>query len=324
MIEVKNLYKTYLNNVVAIDNMSFEVKKGDIFGIIGTSGAGKSSLIRCINRLEEPTKGNIIIDSVDITNISYKELMNIRRKMGMIFQSFNLFSRKTVFENIAFPLRIEKLNNKEIKKRVLNILKLVGMTDKEQSYPSELSGGQKQRVAIARALVNNPKILLCDEATSALDPSTSEQILELLKSLRDKLDLTILIITHDFSVIKKICNKVLTIEKGKKVQFGNTIDLFSKPSMYIKNDLQKLPKGVAKAKVLSLVFSENSAKEALISKVIKKFDCDINILLGKIEYIENLPVGQLLVEIDEEEQKINQIVEYLNDSHVNVEVIDCE
>ena len=231
MIKIEHLNKTYKSNKVkALDDINIEIEKGDIYGIVGLSGAGKSSLVRCINRLEEADSGKIVINGVDILSLSKKALIEQRKKIGMIFQSFNLFSSKTIFENIAYPLRLAKMSEEMIKLRVDELLSIVDLKDKKQTYPSQLSGGQKQRVGIARAIANNPDVLLCDEATSALDPKTTGQILDLLLDINKKTKLTIVVITHEMEVIKQICNKVAIIEHGKIIDSGRVIDLFSKPA----------------------------------------------------------------------------------------------
>lgn len=232
MIEISNVSKEYntpYGKITALRDINLTIEKGDIFGIIGFSGAGKSTLIRCINRLEEPDLGNITIDNLDITTLDKKELNKSRKKIGMIFQQFNLLDSRTVFENIAFPLQIDKVPKKKIKERVEEILELVDLSDKRNAYPSQLSGGQKQRVGIARALANKPDILLSDEATSALDPLTTFSILELLKDINKKLNITIILITHELEVIKYICKNTAVIEQGKITESGKTEELFINP-----------------------------------------------------------------------------------------------
>ncbi|HEY5524430.1 MAG TPA: ATP-binding cassette domain-containing protein, partial [Clostridium sp.] len=232
MIDIQNLNKSYKDKnstVEALRNISIHVNKGDIFGIIGYSGAGKSTLIRCINLLERPDSGKVIINGADITKLSEKNLRKPRQKIGMIFQHFNLLQYSTIYQNVAFPLLYTGINKKDIKKKVYELLELVGLTDKALSYPSQLSGGQKQRVAIARALANDPQILLSDEATSALDPQTTDSILNLLGKLNKKLNLTIVIITHQMAVIKEVCNRVAVIDNGEIVEQGTSIEVFIKP-----------------------------------------------------------------------------------------------
>lgn len=232
MISIKNLNKTYntpSGDIDVLKDINLEIARGDIFGIIGFSGAGKSTMIRCINRLEEPDSGKIIVGNVDITAINKRELRKARKKIGMIFQDFSLFDSKNVFENVAFPLQIAGYPKNKIKERVENILELVELKDKMKAYPSQLSGGQKQRVGIARALANEPDVLLSDEATSALDPQTTYSILELLKNINKKLNLTIVLITHELEVVKYITNNMAVLEKGKIVEVGLTEAVFSNP-----------------------------------------------------------------------------------------------
>ena len=237
MILIEKVNKIYSNGFHAVKNVDLEIKKGDIFGIIGLSGAGKSSLIRLINRLEEPTSGKVIIDGVDITSLSKTELLEKRKKIGMIFQHFNLLSSRTVGENVAFALEIAKWDKNKIQERVKDLLELVELSDKINYYPNQLSGGQKQRVAIARALANNPDILLSDEATSALDPKTTKSILELIKSIQKKLGLTVVMITHQMEVIKEICNKVAVMSGGQIVEKGGVHHIFSDPQSDITKEL---------------------------------------------------------------------------------------
>ena len=236
MIKIENLVKVYDNGLKAVNNISLEVKKGEIFGIIGMSGAGKSSLIRCINRLESPTEGNIFIDGKDIVTMNKKELKEARKNMAMIFQSFNLFYQKSVYDNIAYPLKINKWKKKDIDKRVKTLLEYVNLSDKIHEYPANLSGGQKQRVAIARALAVQPKILLCDEATSALDPQSTKSILELLLKIRDEFNLTIVLITHQMEVVKSVCDRAAVIEDGKIIEQNTVLELFTSPKT-----LQQVP-----------------------------------------------------------------------------------
>jgi D-methionine transport system ATP-binding protein len=228
MIKIENVTKIYSNkrgDFLALDDVSLEVEKGDIYGVIGLSGAGKSTLVRCINLLERPTMGKVFIDGEEITAMKKSELRKVRQSLGMIFQDFNLLMQRNVIDNIRFPLEIAGVGKVEAKKRALELLNLVGLEDKSHSYPAQLSGGQKQRVAIARALANNPKVLLCDEATSALDPVTTLSILNLLKSINQKMGVTIVIITHEMKVVETICNKVAVIESANIVKNGLTKDI---------------------------------------------------------------------------------------------------
>jgi D-methionine transport system ATP-binding protein len=331
MIRIANLSKIYKkgrNKVVALENINLTIDKGDIFGIIGLSGAGKSSLIRCINRIEEPTEGDIWINGINIVTLKSKALRNARKKMGMIFQNFNLLTSKTVFENIAFPLRLVKTPDKVIKEKVNSLLELVELSDKANSYPSQLSGGQKQRVGIARALANNPDVLLCDEATSALDPKTTQQILMLLKNINHTMGLTIVVITHEMEVIKEICNRVAILERGHIVEQGNTIDIFSKPgndiTKHFVDQVQSLPAKLLKGKILNLSFTGGSASRPIISYLTKKFDVEVNIVSGKIEFIQEQPIGKLTVELAVDNHKLLDIISYFEENHVKVEVLKNE
>lgn len=231
-IRIENLYKTFRTKKEenkVLNGVNLEIEKGDIFGVVGFSGAGKSTLVRCINRLEEPDSGKIWIGDTEITALSKKELEDRRRKIGMVFQQFNLFDSKTVFQNIAYPLTLEKVSRSEIEQRVDKLLELVGLSDKKNSYPGALSGGQKQRVGIARALANNPDVLLSDEATSALDPQSTLSILDLLSKINQELGLTILMITHELEAAKRVCNKVAVLENGVITEQGSTRDIFLNP-----------------------------------------------------------------------------------------------
>ena len=328
MIRISNLSKTYnkgKNTVTALQNIHLEVQQGDIFGIIGLSGAGKSSLIRCINRIEEPTEGDVWIQDVNLVNLQGNELRKARKKIGMIFQNFNLLNSKTVFENIAFPLRLENMAEKVMREKVNSLLTLVELSDKAQSYPSQLSGGQKQRVGIARALASNPHVLLCDEATSALDPKTTKQILSLLKDINRSMGLTIVIITHEMEVIKEICNRVAILEGGRIVEQGDTIEVFSKPGNEITkhfiDQIQALPNHLQGGKILSLSFTQGSAGEPIIARLMQTFGIEANILSGKIEYIQDKPIGKLIIELTADCHQLVDIVHYLETQHVKVEVI---
>lgn len=334
MIEIKNLSKKFTtgnNEIWAIKDVNLHIKKGEIFGIIGLSGAGKSTLIRCLNRLEEPTNGQIIIDGVDITSLNKVELRNIRKEIGMIFQHFNLLSQKTVFQNIAFPLELEKQDKQIIKTKVNKLLDFVELTDKKDAYPSELSGGQKQRVAIARALVNNPKILLSDEATSALDPQTTDSILKLLKRIRDEFGLTIVLITHQMEVVKDICDKVAIMENGEVIETNTAIELFRNPktktakafinSLHSNIEDEIIYKENFDGKIIRLSFLGESAKKPIVSKMIKQFDIEANILSGNINNLVSTSVGHLILELSGNDNEIQKAINFLNEQNVNVEVI---
>ncbi|SHJ27716.1 methionine ABC transporter ATP-binding protein [Lutispora thermophila] len=331
MITIKGLYKTYScsdGNTEALKNINLRIEKGDIFGIIGLSGAGKSTLIRCINRLEEPTEGSIFIDNRDITKLDENELRDMRRNIGMIFQHFNLLSRRNCRDNIAFPLKIMKYDERQIEERVDELLDLVELKDKKFSYPSQLSGGQKQRVAIARALATKPEILLCDEATSALDPNTTASILKLLKNINETLGITIVIITHQMEVIKEICNKVAVISDGRIVEEGNTYDVFSNPyhkvtKSFVKDvslNIDKNTLGDADdMEIVRITFLDHKAKEPLIYKIIKKFDVEANILSGQMNRIQGRIYGNLVVGLRGNVEKVDDAINFLKGEGLIVE-----
>lgn len=341
MIRLEHITKAYVNagkKFNAADDVSLEIKKGEIFGIIGFSGAGKSTLVRCINLLERPDSGRVFINDKDITALRGAELRRQRKKIGMIFQHFNLFASRTVLQNVIFPIRYNGLSAAERRKKALELLKLVGIADKAGAYPSELSGGQKQRAAIARALASDPEILLCDEATSALDPQTTEAILKLLKSLNAKLGLTIVLITHQMNVVKEICDRTAVMENGRVVEQGDVFEIFANPQQPVtrafvdttsclsgintlieeKSPLVQLKPG---QKILRFKYLERSACEALVSTISRKFNVDLNIVFGSIEIIGDNPIGGLVVIADGNEDDIRAAVKYLCDINVGVEVI---
>jgi len=328
MISIQHLTKVYDKagqTVKALNGVSLEIEAGDRYGIIGLSGAGKSSLVRCINRLETPTSGDIHIDGTDILKLEGVTLRQARQGIGMIFQNFNLLSSKTIYENIAFPLRLQRLPEAQIQERVFELLEKVELTDKANVYPINLSGGQKQRVGIARALANKPKILLCDEATSALDPKTTKQILALLKRINEEMGVTLVVITHEMEVIKTLCNKVAILDAGKVVESGDTLAVFSSPtSVETKHfiDAITLPeRPLGSGHWLNLTFSKGSAKMPILSRIIRKFEIDINILAGTIESIQEEPLGRLIVEIDASESQLAAIIAALESNHVQTEVV---
>lgn len=335
MIRIKNVNKVFKSKqlqVNALKEVSLTIDKGDIFGIIGYSGAGKSTLIRCINGLEVPTSGEVIIFNTDITTLKEKELRAIRKNIGMIFQHFNLMQSKTVFENIAYPLKSQKLSKNTISERVKDLLKLVDLEDKVNSYPSQLSGGQKQRVAIARALATNPEILLCDEATSALDPQTTQSILALLKRINKEFGITIVLITHQMEVIKQICNKVAVMEHGSILETGQLIDVFTKPSSQITRDFLakdmhferlNLPKEGEVSKLLHLKYIGSSAGTPLISALSQHFKVTANITFGNIEKLQDTLVGNLVIDLQGPEDEVNEALKYIK-AHIEMEVIDDE
>jgi D-methionine transport system ATP-binding protein len=338
MITLENVTKIYEaanGSVTAVDHVSLQIKEGEIFGIIGYSGAGKSSLIRLLNGLEKPTSGKVIVAGRDMANIKGKELRKARQEIGMIFQHFNLLWSRTVHENIAFPLEIAGIPKETRKKRVDELIQLVGLQGREHAYPSQLSGGQKQRVGIARALANNPKVLLCDEATSALDPQTTDSILELLVDINKRLGLTIVLITHEMHVIRKICDRVAVMENGKIVEQGEVLQVFRQPKQEITKRfvrqvvepeetketithlLDKYPNGT----VIQLTFVGEAAEQPLIANVVRQFQVDANILQGKISQTHQGAYGVLFVHMDGEKEEVARAIDYMRQQQVAVEVI---
>ena len=326
MIELVNLSKTYIGKdleIEAIKNINLTINKGDIFGIIGLSGAGKSTLVRCINFLEKPTAGRVIFDGKDLGELSKKQLLKERHSIGMIFQGFNLFSQRNALKNICYPLEITGVRKEEAKERARELLKIVGLEDREKAYPSQLSGGQKQRVAIARALATNPKVLLCDEATSALDPNTTKSILELLKKINQEMGVTIVIITHEMKVIEQICNRVAVIDKSEIVESGNVKEVFLRPKSRIARELI-LPNvnTIEKRKgnrCLRVVFDGNSAFEPVISNMILECQTAVNILGADTKNIDGRAYGQMILQIPEDEAAAAKVTAYLELKKINYE-----
>ena len=331
MITLEKVNKVYSNGLHAVKDVSLKVNKGDIFGIIGLSGAGKSSLIRLINRLEEPTSGKIFINGENVLEFNKKQLLERRKKIGMIFQHFNLLSSRTVEENVAFALEIANWNKNEIKERVAMLLDIVGLSDKAKYYPSQLSGGQKQRVSIARALANNPDILLSDEATSALDPKTTKSILELIKKIQQKFSLTVVMITHQMEVVKEVCNRVAIMSDGRIVEEGGVHHIFADPKNEITKELisyvhqqtdteidylHHRGKKIAKVKFLG-----TSTQEPIISKVIKEYGIDISVLGGTIDKLATMNIGHLYLELDGDLSAQDKAIELMKTMDVIVEVI---
>ena len=334
MIKIENLSKTFYdenNAIKALKNINLQINEGEIFGIIGLSGAGKSTLIRCINRLEEPTEGKIFIQGEDITAYDKEDLRKLRKNIGMIFQHFNLFLQKTVYKNIAFPLELEGLPKEEIEKRVDTLLDYVDLKDKKYAYPAQLSGGQKQRVAIARALANNPKILLSDEGTSALDPKTTKSILDLLRRTRDEFGLTIVLITHQMEVIKDICDRVAIIENGEIIELNTVEELFKNPKTKTAHEfISRIKSDITEeiiepvdffGTVVRLSYSGENAKKPIVSKMVKQFDIEVNILSGDINRLIKTNVGHLILELEGKDEEINKAIKYLKDNNVHVEVM---
>lgn len=318
MVELKNIEKIYPNGFHALKNINLRVESGEIYGIIGFSGAGKSTLIRIINLLENPSSGEVIVNGKNLASLSAKELRTERQKIGMIFQHFNLLTSKNVFENVAFALEIAGWERSAIKARVAELLDLVDLSEKAKSYPSQLSGGQKQRVAIARALANHPHLLLCDEATSALDTKTTKSILSLLKSIQSRLNLTIILITHQIDVIRAICDKMCVISNGKIVESGAIEDIFIAPQNDITKELIAfLPPAKDenlmrlfedKSDIYRIIFTGSDAHKPLISQMVREFGVDVNILSGSIDEVQSTELGHLVIKImGDKAQKANAI-----------------
>lgn len=341
LIELKNVEKTFMTNGKSnqvLKDINLEIQQGEIFGIIGFSGAGKSTLVRCINGIEVPTSGEVRIGEEIINQLKAKEVRTLRKKIGMIFQQFNLMPSRTTFENVALPLKKSGLSKQEINQRVLELLTLVGLEDKKDAYPAQLSGGQKQRVAIARALANKPQVLLCDEATSALDPQTTKSILQLLKELNLTLGLTIVLITHEMSVIKEICHKVAVIDRGVILEEGDVFTVFSNPKkeltrLFIEttSNLRKIANLIADESpvvaltrgqvIIKMTYIEKTVSEALISEISRKFDINANIISGDIEIINDSPLGGLITILDGNPQSIAETIAYLEAKNIEIEVI---
>ncbi|OFI05299.1 methionine import ATP-binding protein MetN [Clostridium acetireducens DSM 10703] len=318
MIEVKNVSKNFLG-YTALKNVSMNIKKGEIFGIVGHSGAGKSTLLRCFNGLEDYDVGSIRIMDNEVKELKGQSIREFRKNLGMIFQNFNLLSRKNVFDNIAFPLETWGFSKDKISLRVKELLKLVELEDKVDSKPKALSGGQKQRVAIARALALQPEILLCDEATSALDPNTTKSILQLLKEINEKLNITIVIVTHQMEVVKEICDRVAILEKGEVKSIGKVEKLFLKPDKNLKRLLgeeEVLPdEGVN----IKLFFPKDQSMQCIITSMARKLDIDVSIVWGKLERFKDDVLGNLVINTSEENKE--KICKFLDERDINWEVI---
>ena len=341
MISLKNINKTFeteKNFVHAVHDVSLTIEDGDIFGIIGFSGAGKSTLVRCINLLERPNSGQVEIDGRDLMKLAPRELRQARKKIGMIFQHFNLMPSRTIFGNVAYPLKGKGLSREQIKTKVRELLELVDISDKENAYPSQLSGGQKQRVAIARALANDPRILLCDEATSAMDPKTTKSILQLLKKLNERLGITVVIITHEMAVVKDICSRVAVMEKGRVVEEGEVFSIFAAPRQQVTRDfilttsnLQKIDELIATDSqvadlrpgevIVRLSYVQKNTSEPLISTVSRQFNINLNIIFADVEIVQGAPIGGTVAIISGDSMQIEKAIKYLINKNVGVEVI---
>ncbi|MGM0125715.1 ABC transporter ATP-binding protein [Enterococcus sp. AZ194] len=342
LIELTHVKKEFSGKsgaIKAVNDVNLTVEKGDIYGIVGYSGAGKSTLVRLLNGLELPTSGTVVVKGQDITTLKSKELRNFRKKIGMIFQHFNLLWSRTVIDNIKLPLELAGVNKADQKKRAEELLELVGLQGRGDAYPAQLSGGQKQRVGIARALANEPEILLCDEATSALDPQTTEEVLDLLLDINKKLNLTIVLITHEMNVIRKICNKVAVMELGSIVEEGEVLDVFRHPKQavtqrFVQQELQpeddtqamlaSFIKENPEGQIVTLSFKENNANEPVISQAIRAYKIDINVVYGTVQQTNGSTLGSLTVLLTGEPAEIKQAIEFFNSKEVDVEVLTHE
>ncbi|WP_449540151.1 methionine ABC transporter ATP-binding protein [Ferdinandcohnia sp. Marseille-Q9671] len=335
--EVSKVFSFGGKEVHAVRNVSLTISKGEIFGVVGFSGAGKSTLLRLVNLLERPTSGRISINDVDISSISQANLRNLRRKIGMIFQSFNLFNSRTVYGNIAYPLKLAKMPKEQIDKRVKELLQFVGLQDKADQYPEQLSGGQKQRVGIARALATSPDVLICDEATSALDPETTGEILHLLRKVNEEYNITILLITHEMHVIRSICHRMAVMENGSVIEEGNVYDIFSNPqSKTTKNFISSVLNDKLSSKLLEklrtshsanlyrVIFTGAASSEPILSRVTRKHGIDFNIIYGSINELQDQLFGSLIVEFQGASHLIQQVITELKEIVEVREVINHE
>lgn len=344
MIQLNNVSKTFhlekngkITSFTAVQPTNLNILQGEIYGIIGSSGAGKSTLIRCVNLLERPSTGSVLVDGVELTKLSESQLMVERRKIGMIFQHFNLLHSRTTFENIALPLELSNAPKHLIGNKVNELLELVGLTDKKDTYPANLSGGQKQRVAIARALASDPKVLLCDEATSALDPATTQSILKLLKQINASLGITILLITHEMDVVKRICDRVAVIDQGVLIEQGTVSEIFANPQTELAKEFIRstfhiglpddyldsfspvlLPNTFA---VIKFEFTGNSVDKPLFSQASKQFGVEFNILTSQMDYAGGVKFGFTIAQLIGEDTACSQAINYLKNHHVNLEVL---
>ncbi|ASN04901.1 methionine ABC transporter ATP-binding protein [Virgibacillus necropolis] len=338
MITFENVTKVYQGNgtqVKALDNVDLHIEKGEIYGVIGFSGAGKSSLVRCVNLLERPTSGKVIVNEQDLLSLTPKELREAKRNIGMIFQHFNLLNSKTVFTNVAMPLLLMNTPKEEVKQRVYEMLDFVGLRDKADNYPDQLSGGQKQRVGIARALATQPSVLLCDEATSALDPQTTDDILKLLKKINQEYKITILIITHEMGVIREICDKVAVLENGKVIESGSTFDVFAQPKTKTAHNFvstvmhDEIPESVyrlirsqeATNQIYRIVFVGETAGYPLLSQIAKKFDVEVNVLFGSITELQGTSLGNLIVKFEGAAKEISRVIMHINQQKVTIKEV---
>ena len=331
LIELRHLTKTFrgkTQTVEALKDINLEINQGDIYGIIGMSGAGKSTLVRCINFLEKPTSGNVVIDGKDLASLSPKALRQLRQEVSMIFQHFNLLQQRDVRGNIAFAMEIAGMKKADIDKRVDEMLEIVGLTDRQHNYPSQLSGGQQQRVAIARALSTNPKIILCDEATSALDPQTTTSILNLLREINKKLGITIVIITHEMSVVESVCTHVAIIDNGNLVENGTVEQVFSQPKSSAAKKLifrkAGADAGVMGDRMIRIVFEGNASSEPVISNLVMECHIAVNIMYADTRDVNGKAFGQMILQLPEDRLQQEKAIYYLQSKNLRVEEVSSD
>ena len=335
LLHINKTFETKEGHVQALNDVSLSIEAGDIYGIIGMSGAGKSTLVRCMNYLEIPSEGVVKLQGEELSGLSDRELRKKREKVGMIFQHFNLLMQKNVIDNICFPLLIQGVSKKDAEKRAAKLLEKVGMPDKAKAFPSQLSGGQKQRVAIARALASEPKILLCDEATSALDPQTTSSILELLKNINREMGITIVVITHQMSVVRQICNKVAIMKEGQIVETGSTLDIFNHTKSEVARELLRTDvdaqaekqviqevSDITGGSKLRIIYSENSAFEPVIANMILKFNEPVNILKAATKNVGGVAKGEMVLEFQRTSEKKDEMKAYLRERNIEIEELD--
>lgn len=329
IITLNHVCKTFTTadgEVTAVNDLNLTINRGDIFGIIGLSGAGKSTLVRCLNLLERPTQGQVLVNGKDLTTLSSKQLRESRRKIGMIFQHFNLLMQRTVLDNVCFPMELAGVKKKEARKKALELLDTVGLADKAKAYPAQLSGGQKQRVAIARVLAADPEILLCDEATSALDPQTTKAILALLKEINEKMGITIVVITHEMAVVQAICNRVGVLEKGVLVEQGDVEQLFRNPQTSAAKNLiyngTSYKESITAGRKVRITFEGNSSFEPILGNIILECKTPVNILYANTQNVHGKAVGQMILQLPEEKELADRFVEYFHQKNLGVEEVE--
>ena len=331
MIQVENLCKSFSTKsgtVEAARNISFSIEKGEIFGIIGLSGAGKSTLVRCLNLLERPTSGSVWVNGKNLTELSERKLRKERQNIGMIFQHFNLLMQRTALDNVCFPMEIVGISKKEARKKALEYLKIVGLEEKALSYPSQLSGRQKQRVAIARVLASDPEILLCDEATSALDPQTTKSILELIRKINKEYGITVVVITHEMSVVQEICNRVAVLERGVLVESGTVEELFRSPKTEAARRLvfsgrAQIQKMNGK-RLVRVTFKDRSSFEPVIANLVLTYRTPVNILYADTKNIGGSAEGEMILQLPEIEETAEKMIEYLRETNMGVEELSSD